>query len=241
MTEQGLKDKVSLIVGASSGIGAATARAFAAAGTKVAVAARRQLELQKIAESIGPSALCVPTDVQDADQVNRLMQTVREKLGRIDILVYAAGTNIPDRSLKELTNETWQMMLQTNLSGAFYCTQRVLPIMRAQKSGLIIYISSAAVHYPDTSGVSYQAGKHGLRGLAHGTFQEEKSNGIRTSLIFPGFTDTPLAQKRPEPTPPDVLSRALQPGDVAAACLFICSLPERATVPEMILLPTALS
>src|SRR5690606_8986936 len=107
--------------------------------------------------------------------------------GRCDLLVYAAGTNIPDRAIDRLTQENWQMMLATNLSGAFHCTQAFLPQMREQGSGLIVYVSSAAVQRPDVSGVAYQASKHGLSGLAHGTRVEEKSHGIRTSIVFPGL------------------------------------------------------
>lgn len=133
------------------------------------------------------------------------------------------------------------MMIRTNLTGAYHCTRTVLPVMRRQHSGLILYVASATVKYPDLSGVSYQASKHGLVGLAHGTFQEEKGNGIRTSVLFPGFTDTPLALKRPAPTPAETLARALKPDDVAAACLFVASLPPRVCVPELVLLPTELS
>jgi NADP-dependent 3-hydroxy acid dehydrogenase YdfG len=77
--------------------------------------------------------------------------------------------------------------------------------------------------------------------LAHGTFKEEKENGIRTSMIFPGLTDTPLVLKRPVPTPPEVVAQALQPEDVADTCLFIATLPPRAYVPELILMPTGLA
>ena len=113
--------------------------------------------------------------------------------------------------------------------------------MRQQKDGLIIYVSSAAVQSPDTSGVSYQASKHGMVGLAHGTFKEEKDNGIRTSMLFPGLTDTPIILKRPVPTPPEVVAQALQPQDVADACLFVASLPARAYVPELVLMPAGLA
>ena len=132
-------------------------------------------------------------------------------------------------------------MIQTNLTGAFYCTKSVLPAMRQQEKGLIIYISSAAVPFPDTSGVSYQASKHGLVGLAHGTFKEEKENGIRTSMIFPGLTDTPLVLQRPVPTPPETVAKALQPQDVADTCLFVASLPERTYIPELVLMPAGLA
>ncbi len=236
-----LKDRVAIVVGSSSGMGKATALAFAGAGAKVVLAARRAEQLHALAVEIGENALPCPTDVQDATAVEQLINTTLERFERIDILVYVTGTNIPERSLDVLSNATWDMMIRTNLTGAFYCTKAVLPTMRRQKDGLIIYVSSAAVQLPDTSGVSYQATKHGMVGLAYGTRKEEKDNGIRTSVIFPGLTDTPLVLKRPVPTPPEVLAKALQPQDVADACLFVASLPARAYVPELVLLPAGLA
>ncbi|MBD3309387.1 SDR family NAD(P)-dependent oxidoreductase [candidate division KSB3 bacterium] len=236
-----LKDSVVLVVGASSGMGAQIARTFAQEQARVVLAARNREQLAQLAQEIGEQALAVPTDVQDADAVDHLITTTLQEFGAIDILIYNTGTNIPDRSLEVLTDETWEMMLNTNLSGAFFCTKRVLPIMRKQRHGLLIYIASACVKMPDVSGVAYQASKHGVVGLAHGTFQEEKQHGIRTSVIFPGLTDTPLVLKRPVPTPPEVVRQALQPQDVADACLFIAQLPPRAYVPELTLLPAGLA
>jgi NADP-dependent 3-hydroxy acid dehydrogenase YdfG len=207
---------------------------------RVVLAARSEDKLNALAAEIGDQAVVSPVDVTDPASVDRMMKTVIASLGRIDILVYATGTNIPDRSLDVLTGDTWEMMIATNLSGAFYCTKAVLPTMRSQKSGLIIYLSTGAVQSPDVSGVSYQASKHGMTGLAHGTFKEEQANGIRTTIIFPGLCDTPLVLKRPVPTPPEVLAKALQPEDVADACLFVASLPARTRVPELQLLPAGL-
>lgn len=238
-----LDGQTALVVGASSGMGRATARRFAAEGAAVALAARSGEALAALAveiEAAGGHALAVPADVTDATAVDRMVARVKEAFGRLDVLVYATGTNIPDRSLERLTRETWEMMLATNLTGAFTCTQAALPLMRAQGGGLLIYLSTAAVQRPDLSGVSYQASKHGLTGLAHGTMQEEKARGIRTSVIFPGLTDTPLVLKRPTPTPPEAMAHALQPEDVAEACLFVAALPPRAHVPELILLPSRL-
>jgi NAD(P)-dependent dehydrogenase (short-subunit alcohol dehydrogenase family) len=232
-----------LIVGASSGMGRATALRFAAEGAAVALTARREEQLAELAaeiEASGGRALAVPADVRDAAGVDRMVERVHGAFGRLDVLVYATGTNIPDRSLERLTRETWEMMLATNLTGAFYCTQAALPIMRAQGGGLILYLATGAVQRPDLSGVAYQASKHGMVGLAHGTMQEEKARGIRTTVIFPGLTDTPLVLKRPTPTPPEVMAHALQPEDVAEACLFVASLPPRAHVPELVLLPSRL-
>ncbi len=234
------KDQVAVIVGASSGIGRETALMFARAGATTVLAARGRDKLHTLAEEIGSGSMVCPMDVEDTSSVGRAVDMIVERLGRIDVLVYAAGTNIPDRALDALTAETWDMMLATNLSGAFHCTQAVLPTMRGQGEGLIIYLSSVAVQFPDVSGVSYQAAKHGLVGLAHGTFKEEQDHGIRTTVIFPGLTDTPLVLKRPTPTPPEVIACALQPEDVAEACLFVASLPARARVPELMLMPSRL-
>ena len=239
--ENALKDKVAVVVGSSSGMGEATARTYAAAGAKVALVARSADKLQELAAELGDQTLACPADVREADAVREMVATVLEAFGRIDILAYVTGTNIPDRSLEVLSDETWDMMLGTNLTGAFYCTRAVLPTMRQQQSGLIIHVSSGCVKQADVSGVSYQATKHGMVGLAHGTFKEEKDNGIRTCVIFPGLTDTPLVLKRPVPTPPEVVAQALQPQDVADACLFVAALPARAYVPELVLLPAGLA
>jgi len=237
---QSLQDKVAVIVGSSSGMGRATALSFAEAGARVVLAARNEAELKAVAARIGdPATVCV-TDVSDSQAVNDLITTTVDTLGRIDVLVYATGTNIPERSLDVLSDDTWDMMVATNLTGAFYCTKAVVPVMRKQNGGLIIYVSSVCVQKPDASGVSYQATKHGMSGLAQGTFAEEQENGIRTSIIFPGLTDTPLVLKRPAPTPPEMMAVALQPEDIANACLFVASLPSRTRVPELILAPAGL-
>ncbi len=235
--------KTAVVVGASSGMGRATVVTLAENGWKVLATARRldRLEdLQSELQSEGLSVEVVACDVCQREQVEALIETAEQTLGRIDLLVYATGTNIPDRSLEKLTPETWEMMLSTNLSGAFLCTTNVLPVMRANGGGQIIYLSTGAVQMPDVSGVAYQASKHGLTGLAHGTRVEEKKNGIRTTIIFPGLCDTEIITKRPVPTPPEVLAQALQPQDVADAVLFVASLPPRAVVPELQLLPATL-
>jgi NAD(P)-dependent dehydrogenase (short-subunit alcohol dehydrogenase family) len=236
-----LDGRVAVVVGSSSGMGWATALTFAQAGARVVLAARTADRLHALAREIGADALACPTDVQDPDAVQRMVDVTLRRFGRLDVLVYATGTNIPDRSLDRLTLETWEMMIRTNLTGAFHCTKAVLPAMRRQKDGLLIYLSSGAVQVPDVSGVAYQSSKHGLVGLAHGTFREERHHGIRTSVLFPGLTDTPILLKRPVATPPEIVAKALQPQDVADACLFLAALPPRAYVPELMLLPAALA
>lgn len=233
---------VALITGASSGMGRATALAFAAEGASIALVGRRREALDEVATRVsvgGQRAAVFALDLTEREAVEDALATAIEQLGPLDVVVHSAGTNIKERALSVLTPEGWDEVIQTNLTAAFHVTCAAVPAMRG-RGGRIIYISSLAVQRPDTSGVAYQASKHALVGLAHGTMQEEKSNGIRTTVIFPGLTDTPLILKRPVPTPPEVLARALQPEDVAAACVFVASLPARAHVPELQLAPAEL-
>ena len=238
-----LRGQVAVIIGGSSGMGEATGKLFALEGAKVALAGRNKDALYRIVAEIkkgGGEASAIPTDAQDQEAVQKLIDGALGAYGRIDILVYSTGTNITERSLAVVTKESWDMVISTNLSGAFYATKAVLPAMRKQGKGLIIYIASVAVPKPDISGVAYQASKHGMCGLAFATMVEEKTNGIRTSVIYPGIAHTPIVKKRPVPPPPEVLAKALQAEDIAAACLFIASLPPRAHVPELHLSPSQL-
>lgn len=237
---QSLKNKVAIIVGASSGMGRATAVAFANDGARLVLASRNEAALDSLSQELDGQTLVCPTDACQRQEVDRLIEQALSAFGRIDILVYATGTNIPNRSLEKLDHETWDMMVSTNLTGAFNCTKAVLPTMEKQEDGLIIYISSISVTRADVSGVSYQASKHGLSGLAHGTFVERKEKGIRTTVIFPGLCDTPLVLQRPIKTHEDVLAKALQPQDVADACLYVATAPRRARIGELTLQPTEL-
>lgn len=230
-------------MGASSGIGRAIAVALAGAGMRVMAAARRIERLRRWQDGmreLGATGDSRMVDVTDRARVDRLVADTIERFGGIDVMVYAAGTNIPGRAMETLTPKTWDMMLATNLTGAFNCTRAVLPTMRDRESGLIVYVSSISVHSPDLSGAAYQASKHGLSGLAHATRMEEKKNGIRTSVVFPGLCKTDLIHKRPVATPKETLDQALEPEDVAQAVLAIVSLPPRAVVPEMEIIPARL-
>ena len=232
-----------LVTGASSGMGRATALRFAQEGTDLALLARTTAALDEVADQIrglGRRAVVQPADLADGPAARAAVAAAVEALDRLDIVINVAGTNLPRRALTVLDPADWDRLLAINLSGAFHITQAALPVLRAQGHGLIIYVSSYAVQRPDASGVAYQASKHGLVGLAHGTNEEERANGIRTTVIFPGMADTPLLAKRPVPTPPEVVAKALQPQDVAEACLFVAVLPPRVRIPELQLVPSAL-
>jgi NADP-dependent 3-hydroxy acid dehydrogenase YdfG len=238
-----LKDQVVLVVGASSGVGRATAVMMAREGAKVMASARRQDRLAQWKQEMAAEGHTVETfaaDASDSAQMDLLAQTTREKLGPIQILVYATGTNTPDRSMRRLRPDIWNEMIGTNLNGAYYATQAVLPAMREAHFGHIIYISSISGHTPDVSGAAYQASKRGLIGLAHAVRLEEKENGIRTTVINPGLIDTDLLAKRPVKPTAEMLAQALLPEHVAEAVMICAKLPPRAVIPEMTIVPSAL-
>jgi serine 3-dehydrogenase (NADP+) len=238
-----LQNQVVLVVGASSGIGRDTAALFAREGARVMASARRSerlRDLQSESSKRGHAVEISPADAAKPEEMARLAEETRTRLGTIDILVYATGTNVPDRSMKRLNPHIWDMMLGVNLNGAYYITHAVLPPMRERGSGHLIYISSISGLVPDVSGAAYQASKRGLLGLAHSIRVEEKQNGIRTCVICPGLVDTEILDKRPVKPTAEMLERALRPEDVAEAVLFVAKLPSRAVVPEMQLMPTYL-
>jgi NADP-dependent 3-hydroxy acid dehydrogenase YdfG len=238
-----VKDQVVFVVGASSGIGRTTAMLFASEGARVMAAARREDRLTALREESKAKGLGLETfvgDVANSDQMERLAGETRQKLGRIDILVFAAGINIPNRAMTNLNVPTWDNMIEVNLNGAYYATRAVLPAMREAGSGHLIYVSSISGLLADASGAAYQAAKRGLLGLAHAIRFEEKENGIRTCVVCPGLVDTELVEKRPVKPTKEMLQKALQPEDVADMILAIAKLPSRAVVPEIQILPTVL-
>jgi NAD(P)-dependent dehydrogenase (short-subunit alcohol dehydrogenase family) len=238
-----LKDQVAIIIGASSGMGRASALAFVAEGAKVAVAARRQQELRTLVEEIttaGGTAQAWVADVAKRPEVEGVVQGTMEQFGKVDVLVNCAGVNTRDRQLARLDQAGWDRIIGINLTGAYHCTQAVLPRFRQQKGGLLIHVSSISGLWGDLSGVAYQASKHGLVGLANGTMMEERLNGIRVTVIYPGLCDTPILNNRAVPPTQEQRNLMMKPEDIAQACVFAASLPPRTYVSELVLMPGAL-
>jgi len=238
-----LKDQVALIVGASSGIGRATAVLLARDGARVMASARRAERLQELKDSLAAEGHAVEihaADARDAAAMAELAAATRQKLGPIDILVYATGTNTPDRSMKRLRPPIWDELIRTNLDGAFYAAHAVIEGMRERGGGHLVFISSISGRAPDASGPAYQASKHGLIGLAHAIRLEEKENGIRTTVVNPGLVDTELMEKRPVKPTAEQLAVALLPEHVAEAVLACLKLPPRAVIPELTIVPSAM-
>jgi NADP-dependent 3-hydroxy acid dehydrogenase YdfG len=200
---QSLVDKVAVITGASSGIGAATAREFARRGARVVLAARRTNELEAQTQAItatGSQAIAVPTDVTDAAQVLRLVERTREAFGRIDVVVNNAGANWV-KPLAETSADEISHLLQVNLLGAMLLTRAVLPEMLLQHQGAIIMVGSVASHVAIEP--LYSASKFGMRGFSLALRRQLTGSGISFSLITPGNIRTNmtsgLQEQMPEP------------------------------------------
>jgi NADP-dependent 3-hydroxy acid dehydrogenase YdfG len=236
-----LDGKSVLITGGGSGIGLATARALLGAGARVAIAGRDEAKLSQAAQGLegGDRLLVQPADVTDKAQVADLVRRVTDRFGRIDILVNNAGANVKNRAVKDLDPQTWDYLVRVNLDGVFYCTHAVLPQMRERKDGVIVNISSVAGKRANPlGGAAYSAAKFGVGALGLAVGVEEKDNNIRVTNIYPGEVDTPILVHRPQPVTAEHRARILQPEDVAAAVVFVCALPPRANVPELIIKPT---
>ena len=229
-----------LIAGAGSGMGRATAVAAASAGARTLLLGRTRPGLEATEAAVAAAGGAAPTIlVADAADPAALAAVLADvELAGIDVLVNSVGTNIVDRAFDRLTSESWSGMIDTNLTAAFNLAKAVVPAMRGRGRGLIVNVASTAVRRPDLSGAAYQASKAGVLALTHAIMEEEWANGVRATAILPGMTDTPLLDRRPTPVTPEARAKALQPEDVAAACLFVMRLPERAHVPELQIQPS---
>jgi NADP-dependent 3-hydroxy acid dehydrogenase YdfG len=234
--------KTAVVTGASSGVGRATAIALAAAGWEVAILARREDALRKTV-SMAPAEAqgrvhVHPCDIANKAAVEAVAKAFLDRFGRVDALVNAAGTNIPKRSLAEMTDERFREVFDVNLTGALNTIQAFLPTMRKQQGGTVVNVNSIAGQNASVlSGASYVMSKFALAGLTQSINAEEARNNIRACSIFPGDINSELLEKRPTPPPQDVRGKMLQPQDVADCILLVLNLPPRAVVEELRIVP----
>ena len=234
-----LQEQVAVITGASSGIGARIAAAFASEDARTVLAARRRDRLEALAEEIqgaGGRALVVSTDVTDEAQVAALFQKTTDAFGRVDILVNNAGIGGAGPT-EELSLEVWQRVLDVNLTGAFLCSREALRIMRPRRSGRIINIGSVSAKVPRTDSAAYTTSKFGLEGLTRSLALDARSSGIAVSILHPGNTVTPIWRGREE------IARkegAMSPDDVARIVVMMATLPPELNLLEGVILPVSM-
>ena len=234
---------ITWVTGAGSGIGRACALAFARAGARLALTGRRIEMLEETAAAIGVAGgaepLLAPADVTDAEAVSRAHAMIVETLGDPLVLVNSAGGNVKQRHWDNLEASGVSQVVDLDLKATFYCTLAVLPAMRARRDGRIVHIASqAGVSLQTVSGPSYSAAKHGVVAMSASLNAEQGIHGIRSICISPGEVETPILNTRPNPPSEEERKLMLQPEDVAEAALFAATLPPRACITELILLPT---
>jgi NADP-dependent 3-hydroxy acid dehydrogenase YdfG len=240
---QGVKDKVVVITGASSGLGEAAARLLAKGGAKLVLGARRIDRLRALATelSLGPDAV-VQTDVTERDQVKRLVDHAVRSHGRVDVMINNAGL-MPSSRLERLQIDEWDRMIDVNIKGVLYGVAAALPHMIAQKSGHIINVSSVAGHKVGPGGAVYAATKHAVRALSEGLRQEVKPYNIRTTIISPGAVATELTHTVTDPVVAEGMRKTYEnaiPADsFARAVAFAMSQPEDVDINEILFRPTA--
>lgn len=236
-----LQGKTAWITGAGSGIGEAAAIALAREGCRVALSGRREEMLAKVAEKIrgsGGEAHVAPMDHGVPAQVDRARDAVLKALGRLDILVSNAGTNIVERHWDQLDAAKIRMMIDANLTGNFYVAAACLPQMRKQGGGTMIHTSSwAGRHVSYVSGPTYTAAKHGVVAMSATINMQEGRHNIRSTCICPGEVATPILVNRPQKLTQDELDRLLASEDIAEAVLYVATQPPRVCVNEMLISP----
>ena len=237
-----MAQRVAIVTGAASGVGRAVARRLADQGWQVAALARRPEALAETARSAPEGSRqrihAFPCDVADAVAVAGVVAEVVQRFGSVHALVNSAGTNVPRRSLEQLSVADFKHLIDVNLTGAFLLVHTFLPGMRRRGRGTIVnVISDAGLFANLVSGAAYTSSKFGMVGLTETINVEERKNGIRACAIFPGEINTPLLEKRPSPPSPEAREKMLQPEDVAAAVIFAIEIPHRATVEKLVLRP----
>src|SRR3954463_13705961 len=242
-----MADRVAVVTGASSGIGAATARALAAEGYAVALAARREERVNEPCDELssgGSRALAVPTDVADPDSARSLIETTKSELGSGDVLVNNAGVMLLGPIL-DADIEHWQRMVNVNVLGLLYCTHAALPIMKDQGSGHVVNVSSVAGRVARMGSGVYNATKWGVGAFSESLRQEGVNYNVRVTIIEPGYVDTELQGHNEHPMvvqtmekSKEEIGKVLEAGDIARAILYAVQQPEHVSIKEVLVRPT---
>lgn len=238
-------ERVVGVTGASAGIGRAIALHLGRQGASVALASRDAAAIERVAAEVvatGAEALAVPTDVSSAGEAEAFIQTVGERLGRLDALVNNAGVMVLGQT-EEADLDTWRQMVEVNLLGAMYCTRAALGLLRAS-GGQVINVASVGGRWPSAGNAMYGATKAGLVAASEALSKELAGTGVRVSVVEPGPVATDLATRSGGPAAAEIVERMrseigelLQPEDVAEVVEFILERPPHVAVNELVLRP----
>ena len=237
-----LKDQVCIITGGGSGIGRGAALRLAADGATIILIGRTESKIRTVQSEIkanGGQSIVYALNVADWSSIQKMVDEVVETYEKIDILINNAGHSSRNRRLLNCPPEEIQQVIDSNLTGTFFCTQAVVPSMLKAKSGTIINISSLAAVSPGPfSGFAYGAVKAGVINFTQFLNEDLKNTGIRASVLIPGEVNTPILDNRPI-TPEESARRGMvDVAETSAAIHLVVSLPPRTNIPELTIRPT---
>jgi NADP-dependent 3-hydroxy acid dehydrogenase YdfG len=237
-----MADLVAVITGASSGIGAATARALSAEGYSVALAARRADRIEQLAAELD-RAIAVPTDVSDEASARALIDRTKDEFGRVDVLVNNAGVMLLGPIMGADTDD-WRTMVNVNVLGLMYCTHAALPVMAEQGGGHVVNISSVAGRVARMGSGVYNATKWGVGAFSESLRQEALNYDVRVTIIEPGFVETELQAHNQNPAVLEAIEKnreqirdVLKAEDIADAILYAVQRPKHVGINEVLVRP----
>jgi len=234
-----LKNKTAWITGAGSGIGQNAAIRLSALGMKVILSGRNLKSLKETSLSCSNDNVIKVCDISNKVSVKQISLEIEKEFENVDVLINCAGINIQNRDWDSINENDWDEVIQTNISGLFYCCRAVIPIMKKNMDGLIINVSSwSGNHVSLLSGVSYTSSKHALNAMTETINMKYCNVGIRACALCPGEVATPILDKRPKKLTQEQKSKMLQPDDLGETIAFLCQMPKHVCVNEITISPT---
>ena len=233
---EALTGRVAIVTGGNSGIGRAIAKAFAAEGAKVVLAARRADQLKEVESELraaGGAAMSIPTDVTKEPDVLALFEKTLAAYGQVDVLINNAGTVTRDKT-EELPLSQWQKVIDVNLTGCFLCAREAFKAMKPRKQGRIINIGSVSAKVPRPNTVAYAASKFGLEGLTRAFALDAREHGILVSILHPGNTVSSLGRPAQIGANPE---GRMEAEDLAQVVVLMAKLPHEVNMLEALVLP----
>jgi NAD(P)-dependent dehydrogenase (short-subunit alcohol dehydrogenase family) len=232
-----LAGKVAIVTGSTRGIGRAVAEELIRAGASVVISSRTAADVEEAVSLLAPYAqgdvLGIPCDVADPESCQNLVEDTLSRLGRLDILVNNAGLGV-FKPITEMTVEEWQLQINVNLGGVFYCSRAAIPHLSASGDGWIINIGSLASRNSFAGGTGYNASKFGLLGMTEAMMLDVRYSDVRVSIVMPGSVNTYFSGRDPKPE----RGWRLQAEDCAQAVLQLLSYPKEAHVSRIEMRPS---
>ncbi len=237
--KRNLKNKVAWITGAGSGIGQNAAIKLSEIGMTVVLSGRNNETLNETALKCNNKSIIKTLDISDKHSVKKIVNEIKEEVKNIDVLVNCAGINIENRDWDNIDENEWDEVIQTNISGLFYCCKLIIPIMKKKMDGLIINVSSwSGNHVSLLSGVSYTSSKHALNAMTETINMRYCNVGIRACALCPGEVATPILDKRPKKLTANQKNKMLQPEDLGETIAFLCQMPKHVCINQLTISPT---